>query len=303
MKSILLFCLFASLQFYSQLGNYDQNGAVEISGQRSWATIEHFPKEVASSKEFAAVLGVLLAPMIDIGVSVVKEKSKQSILKYTNTFNINVSDSNFWIDSKNVNLPILTINREIVLLKDSQKETALKIKLIPELSPDKTAFRFRFDNSSFLYKYSSAKTKNKYNYIDIKLDIIFKTLTLTNGQYEIKDLRATNVIIPMTKVGEPQSISSSKIFSGWIPLVPIPSLSLETTVSEKEIKDISNLSKKEGKSIVDTLQTTTIIQKFNGIAKQKIVKNSGLYEIEVTVTEFNPYKVKSENIQKLIESS
>lgn len=304
MKPIFFFlCLLAYLPLHSQLGNYDQNGAVSIVGQKSWATIEYLPTEISSNKEFATVLGVLLAPLIDVGVSLVKEKSKQSILKYTNTFSMNISDSKFWVDSKKINLPVLTINREIIRSKDFQKELALKIKLNPELSPDNTAFRFIFDNNSFLYKYSSAKTKNNYDYIDIKLDILFKTLTLTNGQYEIKDLRATSIAVPMVKVGDPQSIKYSKIFSGWIPLLPVPSLSLETIVTEKEIKDISNSGKKEGKNFMDNLQTTTMTQKFNSSAKQKIIKNSGLYEIEVTVTEFNPYKIKSENTQKLIESS
>lgn len=304
MKLLLLsFSLFFYLELHSQLGNYDHNGEIKIVGQRSWIKIDNSPVLVAPQTESAALLGVLLAPLIDVGVSVVKEKSKQNVLKYANTFATSVSGSNFWVDSKQVNLPILTINRDVIKLDNFQKETALKIKLIPELSPDNTAFRFVFDNASFLYNYSGAKTKKRYNYIDIKLDILFKTLTLTNGQYEIKELRATNITIPMVQVGNPKSVESLKINSGWIPLVPIPSLSIETTTTEKEIKSVKNIGKKESKKFEDSLQTTTLTQKFKNPTKKRIIKNTGLYEIEITINEFNPYKVKSENIQKLIEAS
>lgn len=300
---ILIFMSFLTLIVKGQLGNYDQNGEVKILSQKTWLKITYKETEIKSDKEVAgAILGAILAPIVDIGIAAAKEKAKQNAAKYKSSFVVTESGSGFWISEKKINLPVLTIIRKVLLKENETESEAMKIILEPELSPDKTAFRF-IVKSPFNFVYSSAKTRKEYDYIDITLDIKFKALIVNKSIYEIKDLRATTITIPMNKVGATSLPSDVALSSGWMPFPTIPTLELETDVTEQETKTVATKGTKDGKPVDESLTTDSKSLKKKGKDKEILSKNSGLFEFEITVTETNPYKIKSENTQKLIEAS
>lgn len=301
---LLLACSFLSYSGTAQLGNYNQNGEVKILSQKTWAAITTKEVEVKSDKEAAgAIAGAILSPLIDVGIAVAKEKLKQNAAKFSSSFIVTVSGSGFWITDKKVKLPIITINRKVLKKDDHKEASAMVITLEPELSPDKTAFRFKVANSPFTFTYSSAKTKKEYDFIDIKLDIKFKALLVTKSQYELKDLRATSITIPMVEAGNAKLPDDVTLTSGWMPLPAIPTLEIETDVTDQETKIVAQNGTKEGKPINETLTTVTTTQKPKATDKKRLTEDAGLYEFEITVTETNPYKVKSENTQHLVEST
>jgi hypothetical protein len=143
---------------------------------------------------------------------------------------------------------------------------AVRIKLKAELSFDKTAFRYKVVDS-LIYNYSIAKTVRNFDYIDLNLQINFKNIFISKNEYVIKDLRTTNISIPLIHVGFMNGVSDD-IYSGWIPL---PTRSTDIAETETETDVISN--------------------------------NTGLYEIEIVATETNPYKIKAENKNEMFEAT
>jgi hypothetical protein len=287
----------------TQLENYNRDGAVKIVTQKAWLSITQDPeKEVKNEKEAAgAVIGSILSPLIDIGFAAAKEKAKQNAAKYKSSFVVSASGSGFWAGENKVKLPVLTIMRKATPTGGSEAE-AMKLTLKPELSPDKTAFRYVV-STPLIYTYSTAKTTRDYDYIDVTLDIKFKALLVTKSQYEVKDLRATSIVIPALLPGSTSLPTEGLNPSGWLPFPAKPSLEVETDVTEHETKTVEEKGSKEGKNVNDRLVTNTKTLKKRAKETQTIKTNAGLYEFEITVTESNPYKIKAENKQQLIEST
>ena len=297
-----LFSLCMTVSVKAQLGNYDQNGSVKILSQKAWIAITTTEVEVKSEKEAAgAILSGLVGPLVDVGVAAAKEKAKANAAKYKSSFTVNASASAFWASKNKVNLPTLTIHRRVTK-KDGTEADALMITLKPELSPDKTAFRF-VAKDGFTLTYSSAKTKSNYDFIDITVDIKFKALLVNKSQYELKDLRGTTISIPMIKVGTSSFSGGSSYESGWFPLPAIPTIEVETDVTEVETKEITVTGTKDAKAVNDKYSSDTKTIKKRTKDKETLSTKSGLYEFEITVTESNPYKIKAENKQKMIEAT
>lgn len=297
----LLFVAIASCR--SQLENYNTDGAVKIVTQKAWLSIDQdSEKEVKNEKEAAgAVIGSILAPLVDVGFAVAKEKAKQNAAKYKSSFVVSASGSGFWAGENKVKLPVLTIMRKATPT-GGLEASAMKLTLRPELSPDKTAFRYTVADP-FIYLYSTAKTDGVYDYIDVTLDIKFKALIVAKGQYEVKDLRGTSIVIPALRPGQASLPSEGMTASGWLPFPAKPSLEVETDVTEQEIKTVEEKGSKEGKNVNDKVVTDTKTLKKRAKETQTLKTNAGLYEFEITVTESNPYKIKAENKQQLTEAS
>ncbi len=300
-RTPFVFILLLNLQLFAQLGNYNSNGVVKIVGQRTSLAITTTNTEVKTENQAAtSLVGSLLSPVVDVFVKGAQEKAKQNVAKFQSSFIVNASGSEFWADETHVNLPTLTIERKIILKGASSETDAMKITLTPELSPDKTAFRLVAKTLNF--SYSAAKTKGDFDYIDISLDIKFKALIVDKTKYESKDLRATNVTITMVKAGA-TSIPSGTFQSGWLPLLPIPTLEIETDVTEKSTVTTESKGTKEAKTVDDKMVITTTTLKKKAKDVQRLITKAGNYEFEVSVNQSNPYKYKAENKQKLIEAS
>lgn len=298
---LFIFILLFNFQLSAQLGNYSASGEVKIVGQRTSLTISTTSTEVKTENQAAtSLVGSLLSPIVDIFVKGAQEKAKQNVAKFQSSFVVNASGSAFWADETHVNLPTLTIERKVILKGSSSETDAMKITLTPELSPDKTAFRLVAKTLTF--PYSAAKTRGDFDYIDISLDIKFKALIVDKTKYESKDLRATNVTITMVKAGA-TAIPSGTFQSGWLPLLPIPTLEIETDVTEKSIVTTESKGTKDAKPVDDKMVATTTTLKKKAKDVQRLITNAGNYEFEVTVNQSNPYKSKAENKQKMIEAS
>lgn len=287
-------------QVYCQLVNYNDNGKVKILAEKTSLSIEGVNTKLKPDEEAAGIIaatGAILPPLIDLVVSGVKEKVKKNALAYKGEYKSFASGENFYINNDYASLPKLTLTRTIKKT-DGTIATAVNIELVPELSEDKTAFRY-YIKDKCEYNYTVAKTKGNYDYMDLNIEIKFKSLSINKEEYKLNDLRTTIISIPMVHVGQTTQLSE-KIYSGWIPLPP------RSTTKNTEIKPVTEektvvKTDNDGKEEKTSEKTTT--KKSNTEEYDKLADNTGLYEVEITVTETNPYKIKAENKQTIIESS
>jgi hypothetical protein len=257
--TIIVFILLQT-DVYCQLKNYNNKGKVRILCDKTTISINDTKdknynltetQNATHGVENMAQLATILPPIIDFAVKTTKEIYEKNVLAYKGEFKSSVSGDNFYDSSGLAFLPRLTLKRYIKKKNKSDLE-AVNIDLIPELSADKTAFRY-YIKDIFIYNYSIAKTFGKYDYLDVYIELKFKCLYIYKDKYELTDLRNTSIKIPMVYVGQTKSLDEP-VYSNWIPLLP----------------------KSKG--------------------------NSGLYEIEISVTETNPFKIKAENNQKMIKN-
>lgn len=287
-------------QVYCQLVNYNDNGKVKILAEKTTLSITGVNTKLKTDAQAAGLIAAasaILPPVVDLVATTIKEKVKKNALAYKGEYKSFASGENFYINNDYASLPKLTLTRTIKKT-DGTNTTAVNIELVPELSEDKTAFRY-YIKDKCEYKYSVSKTKGEYDYIDLNIEIKLKSLSINKDEYKLNDLRTTIVSIPMVHVGQTTQLSE-KVYSGWIPLPP------RSTGKNKEVKPVTEektviKTDKDGKEEKTSEKTTT--KKSNVEEYDKLADNTGLYEIEITVTETNPYKIKAENKQAIIESS
>lgn len=290
-------------QVYSQLKNYNDCGKVKILSEKTELTIEGIssnikPDQTIVGVTVAAALGLILPPAIDYVMASIKEKTKKNALAYKGEYQCSGSGENFYLSKNCASLPKLTITRLIKNVKKSDK-VAAEFRLIPELSNDKSAFRYYVD-ANFVYNYSIAKTKCRYDYIDLILEITFKSISINKLEYKISDLRTTTISIPEIYVGKTKSLSN-RYYSGWIPLAPKPII--DTTLKSDSTKEDKIVLKTNNSGITEKSKEETIVIKYNVKDTTIIDNNTGLYEVSIKATETNPYKIKAENKQEIIEST
>ncbi|WP_445718266.1 hypothetical protein [Flavobacterium sp.] len=287
-------------QVYCQLVNYNDKGKVKILAEKTTLSITGEKAKLKPDNQVAGIVaaaGAILPPVIDLVVTSIKEKAKKNALAYKGEYKSFVSGQNFYESNDYALLPKLTLTRKIKTT-DRKDEIAVNIELVPELSADKTAFRYSIKNKCE-YKYSIAKTKGKYDFIDVNIEIKFKSLSINKDEYKLNDLRTTVVTIPMVQIGNTTTLAET-VYSGWIPLPPrstAKNTEAEPVTEEKTVIKTDKNGVKE-KTIEETTTKKSNVEEYD-----KLADNTGLYEIEITVTETNPYKIKAENKQAIIESS
>ena len=303
MKKVIITIVVAIMlqtQVCCQLVNYDDNGKFKILAEKTNISITGVNTKIKPEAQAAGLIaaaGAILPPVIDLFVTNIKEKAKKNALAYKGEYKSFVSGEKFYTSNDYVSLPKLTLTRKIKKT-DGADDVAVNIELIAELSADKTAFRY-YIKDKCEYKYSIAKTKGDYDYLDVNIEIKFKSISINKEEYKLNDLRTTIVTIPMVHVGKTTTLAEA-VYSGWIPLPPrstAKKTDVEPVTEEKTVVKTNNAGVKES-----TKEETTT-KKSNSEEYEKLADNTGLYEIEITVTETNPYKIKAENKQKIIESS
>jgi hypothetical protein len=262
---LVLVALKASAQDYS----YDQHSrAVGTETFTERVTLQIIPVRTKILDERVTVLpvvGALAAPLINVGISAVKANLEKRLKQYRASYVCSNSGDSFYETRQYANLPELTIRRSITI-RDRHSPTgektvdALNIVLEPQLSSDKHAFRYRVKNVNMVY--SKARTRQRFDYIDVQLDVIFRSLATEATKQDIVTLRAFTLTIPSVKPNSAYDLSSMPE-SSWLPFPP-------------------------------PLQVT------KGVG---VYDKTGPYEFLINVTETNPYKVRTENKQVLIEKS
>lgn len=289
------------IQVYCQLINYNDKGSVKLLAEKTTLSIIGVNAKLTPDEQFAGLIaaaGAILPPIIDLVVTNIKEKVKKNALSYKGEYKGFVSGEKFYMSNDNASLPKLTLTRKIKLKADQSDQVAVKIEIIPELSSDQTAFRYKIQDKCE-YNYSIAKTKCKYDYIDVNIEIKFKSLSIIKDEYKLNDLRTTIITLPMVHVGNTKALSES-VYSGWIPLPP---RSTAKYIDTEPVTEEKIVIKTNNTGVKDTTKEETSTKKSNSERFDKLADNTGLYEIEISVTETNPYKIKAENKQTLVESS
>ena len=312
MKTLSTTLVFLITGFAYCQSNFNEKGKVPIISEDTYLLIEPQPIIDITPKDQSATafLAGVLPAIVDYGVTTIKELSKKRAASFAGEYKCANSGQNFYEGKAKVKLPKLTITRDVILKSDVTVVNAATIILTPELSENKTAFRYVLKDK-MTYKYSKARTEGSYDYIDVSIKIQFKSVTVNKDKYEISDLRTTLLSIPMVKVGVDYiPVNGKTIVSGWIPLLPKSSViekKLQNTPSDVSIKEVpKDVTDKSGKTETTVTTVTKETTKSTDYSKETVVDmttNAGLYEIEVTVTETNPYKIKAENKQQLIENT
>jgi len=306
---VVFFCIHVAFaQNYSYTSDSKRKG-IEVFGESVELKIE--PEKIslpgAEREAVGAIVGAIAGPVIDVVVTLAKNAAEKKAKQYIAEYSCANSSEAFYESREKANLPKLTIQRWI-RIKDSKsntiaKEQAVLIVLVPELSKDKLAFRYKLGQIKL--DYSKAKTKKDYDFIDFKLDVKFKALTVIGDKYEVAELRAFTMNITSIKPGADYDVSEVAK-SSWLPLLQAPSPNVEipgkidtTKTFKKYEKAIGN---KSTENYTETLKeaissTKTILQPSGEYSK------SGTYEFEVAITESNPYKIKAENKQQFIEKT
>jgi hypothetical protein len=304
MKKInLTFVVLIMLQMHAfcQLKNYNDKGCIRILADRATLTITGIEVKLKADKQMAGLIaaaGSILPPAADFIIKTIEEKVAKNVLAYQGEYKCFNSSEKFYRNNDFASLPKLTIKRTIKTT-DGVDQTAAELDLLPELSEDKTAFRY-FIFEKCIYNYSIAKTKRKYDYIDLNLEINFRSISVDKEEYKISNLRTTTIDVPLVHVGITTHLDE-KIYSGWIPLPPRSTAKVNEPVIEK--KDTKTVIKTNNAGVKDTTREETIHADYNVEDFQQLSDNTGLYEIDIKVTETNPYKIKASNRQELMENT
>lgn len=225
-RTLAFLLLMVAAQLYGQDYSYNENsGTKGIPTLTERTTLEITPKRAALDQNRETIMpiaGALLGPVVDVGVSFVKTQVEKRAREYTGTYGCATSGDKFYASRREVNLPVLTLRRTVTLDDSGQGNgrtaDALVINLEPELSADGFAFRYRA--KSVVMTYAKARTKGGFDFIDLQLDVVFRTLVMTVGKQDAVNLRAFSFAIPCVKPNAPYDVSSLPPTS-WLPF-PAP---------------------------------------------------------------------------------
>ncbi len=264
---LCLTCLL-TINAVAQTRAYSDKNHLRIVADKTTLSIRDSSVSLLEENQSALMTtaGIVLPPTADFVSALLEGAATRDAKKYQSSYSASVSSDHFYAEANEAFLPILTLKRWVKDRKGND-HLAASMEFRPELSADKTAFRFVVSNN-FLYQYATAKTIGRYDYLQLNVVINVKNLSIQKDEYRMANLRTTALQIPMVHVGQTRKLSEP-VYSGWIPL-PAPS----TVKVKGSTRDYVRLPGK-----------------------------TGLYEIDMTVTETNAYKVKAEDKQVMIKSS
>lgn len=296
----IISALFAITSSMAQHKNYDSKGKVKILGDKTTLMISENTSgenKIFEMLAIPAIVAAVVPTVIDLVATNVKQQMKRNTLAYSGEYKGFVSGENFYLKDDSINLPKLTLTRKIIK-KNGGEETAVQLVLIPEISADKTAFRYYVDKN-ITYNYSISKTRCKYDYIHLNLELEIKSLHVSKSEYKLSDVRTTNISIPLIHVGSKNDLNE-KIYSGWI---PFPARSTVAKAGMDSVSEEKIVIKTDKDDKVEETKEEIFTKKSNPEKFEKIASNTGLYEISITATETNPYKVKAVINNEVAEGS
>jgi hypothetical protein len=268
--SCTIVCLscFLTINAAAQTRAYSDKNNLRIVADKTTLSIRDSSVSLLEENQSGLITtaSIVLPPAADFVSALFRGAATRDAKKYQSSYSASVSSDHFYAEANEAFLPILTLKRWVKDRKGND-HLAASIEFRPELSADKTAFRF-IVHDNFLYQYATAKTIGRYDYLQLNLLINVKNLSIQKDEYRMAELRTTSLQIPMVHVGQTRKLSEP-VCSGWIPL-PAPS----TAKAKGSTRDYI-----------------------------RIPGRTGLYEIDITVTETNAYKVRAEDKQVMIKSS
>lgn len=286
----------------AQLINYNGNGKVRILSSFLLLEIDTLVAEIRGTEQSAALLATLLPPAIDLGAAVLGAGIKHGPPKYSTSSTATASGAGFWVSEREAALPVLDLRRMVIPAGSGTPEEAWHIRLTPQLSADRTAFRYVLADSVD-FRYAGVKTKRQFDYINMELIIQLRALAVTEGEYELYDMRTSSLHLPMMKAGSVYTPSRLTIAGGWFPFPPKPSYGIETEEADEVSKTVATRGTSNGKPDNDTLTTVTRTINKRGSGVQVLSRRAGNYEITVEVIEINPYRGRAMEREKLAAAS
>ncbi|RZJ73071.1 hypothetical protein [Flavobacterium sp.] len=290
---------------YSQKRNFTDKGKINVYGETVCLTVTENPVCVDSCKKadgssvlIGALAATVIPAVVDFMVPVIKQKVKNNALSYTGTYKAVVSRHNFYSKKSEALLPSFKIDRTI-LVKEGDgivPRQATQIAVGSEISNDKTAFRFSIADD-LIYSYSKAKTTGDYDYLDLQIEIKVKSMSVVKGEQKLIELRTVLIDVPIVHVGTTNKLRNT-YYSGWIPLPARSQSKGEVKTKTTDQKTTSTSKDKKSAVVVEKIESEKTENGFVDIDGP-----SCQYELEVIVTETNPYKIRAENKKEMIDAS
>lgn len=297
MKTGILLTIVMAVSIHSaaQLSNYGSAGSVKIIGAKTKLVIEPVDVELKPDEHgvtLVTAIGTIAPALISLGVKAVQQKLEKDALAYTGVYSAFNSAQGFYNVENYVGLPKLTVQRWII---DATGEDRLAAELVfdPEISEDRTAFRYKFNNNESSYHYTIAKLKKKHRHIDVTVEIKVKSLTVTKDQYKSTDLGTALFTIPLVKLGETYS-HVDEIYSGWMQLPLMNTFTKKVSTMQDTVSKITRTMDIITIEPPKAIEETVITVRYGADSTITQYEKSGVYEVSATVTETNPYKIKAE---------
>lgn len=284
MRSLgLLTAFLLALPATAQLKNYNSDGSVHIVATRVTLSIQGVNTRLRPSLEAFVPLelaGSLLPAAVGLASETIKEGLKRRAESYTGMYSATTSGDGFYLNTDFAQLPALVVERSIKT-RDGSWIVAAQFKLVPEISKDKAAFRYQLGDG-IVYNYSIARTKGDYDYLNIDMAIDFRSIALKKDEYILNEGSLTRLRLPAIHVGN-ENVPDDSIYSGWLPMPA----RLQGTIVGNRVDKVTEEFEKDGHVEKEVTTKTT-----HNVAQQvTLTDDTGVYEVRVTVTESNPFKV------------
>lgn len=215
MKSFLILSYSIMTLFcFGQNNNYSFNSIYRKYAEQVYVTIDtlNFTHPSATGNE-AAAIAAILPSIVEQTVKITKDILSANAKKFQAQYEGSVSENGFWYNKEEISLPKLTIHRRIINKDETLHANTIVLK--PELAPDGSAFRFMVDSVGF--NISKAKSSKKHPFCDLKLELKFIGIELSEKKFEKSEKGSTNIMIPAVSLGK--KYDAKKITSGWLPIL------------------------------------------------------------------------------------
>lgn len=263
----LLVLLLTASSLLAQDYSYDERSDKGIETLTERVTLEITPRrtllESQPQASIAPIAGALIGPLIDVGISVARSGVEKRAKQYIARYACGNSGDMFYESRQAVNLPELTIRRSVTL-KDGTRGVRPADALVVVLEPELSSDRF-----SFRYRLKSvAMTYSKAR---------------TKGDFDYLDIQLDVLFRALTIAGTKRDLVNLRALSFTIP-----------SVKPNAPYDPSSLPASSWLPFPPAPQPSTGAGMYD---------NTGTYEFAIAVTESNPYKIRAENKEQLLENS
>ena len=170
---LCLTCLL-TINAVAQTRAYSDKNHLRIVADKTTLSIRDSSVSLLEENQSALMTtaGIVLPPTADFVSALLEGAATRDAKKYQSSYSASVSSDHFYAEANEAFLPILTLKRWVKDRKGND-HLAASMEFRPELSADKTAFRFVVSNN-FLYQYATAKTIGRYDYLQLNMVINVK---------------------------------------------------------------------------------------------------------------------------------
>lgn len=215
---IIVILLFISNCIYAQMRSYPGRDRVNK---------EVITLKLLDTKEKQGFSAIALAAapfIVDKVFSAIDTIKAKKLAEFSAEYEANASGDNLFASFTQMDAPTLLLERTILEDGESNPDVVVQIELIPELSVDKKAFRYK--TGAVKFKKSKARYQIKRNlgfkkvdqYLNLNIDVSFKVFQ-EGKTYSEQDLGTRSLTIQGIQPDEEgKALDIEELKTGWFPM-------------------------------------------------------------------------------------